>query len=426
MSAFSPNPRAYHRWPIRAINGLMRAVQPLGRARLDAEGLLADAQRATGLADFGDPRFREALQRLCLALEQQADMNPLGRWLTRVSMLRLLKHRLWAEQLFKQHPEILQREIKAPVVIVGLARSGTTRLHRLLAADPGFLHLSSWESVNPVPWPGSFAARERGEPDPRIASIEGALKAVLYLGPQIAAVHPLQAHAAEEELGLLQHAFSSQLFEIMAPIPAFAEWLAANDQTYAYEYMARLLRLVSWWRGDDPAGTWVLKTPQHMQDLDALLNVFPDARLLCPHRDPVKVVGSVCSTAWNALVRDSDVLDPHWVGADWLQKTERMLRKTDAIRAGLPAGQQLDILYENISRDWRGEMQRIYDFLGRDLSPQALTGMQDWLDSNSQHQHGSHKYALSDFGLEAAEVERRLHWYRERYAIPVESRNPHA
>jgi len=423
-----PPPTRYHRWPLRVINTLLRLAGPLRRpgASLDADRLIDAARRSTGLQDFGEPPVRERLERLLQSLREEANLNPLGEYLTRVSLLRILRHRLLAQDLFRRHPEILEREIRAPVVVVGLGRSGTTRLHRLLAADPAFLHLKAWESVNPVPWPESFTARERGERDPRIGNIETALKAVLYMGPQIAAVHPLGAHEVEEELGLLQHAFSSQLFEVMARVPSFADWLAGEDQTPAYEYMVSLLKLVSWWRGDDPAATWVLKTPQHMQDLDALLKVFPDARLVCPHRDPVKVVGSCCSTAWNAMVRDTDSLDPHWVGRDWLDKTERMLRKTVAIRERLPATQQYDVLYEDISRDWRGAMRDIYTFLGRELSDEALRGMSAWREANAQHKHGAHKYALADFGLSAGLVEDRLHWYRERYGIPVEGRNPNA
>ena len=305
-----PPATAYHRLPLRLLNRLLRVANACGLARvsLDADEMMEAVRRETGLSDFGDPRFLEPYNLLCQSLNAEADLNPVGRLLTRVSMLRLLRHRLWAEALIKKHPEILEREIKAPVVIVGLARSGTTRLHRLLAADPGFVHLKSWETVNPVPWPDSYGA----ERDPRITSIEKALKAVLYMSPQMASVHPLGAHEVEEEVGLIQHAFSSQLFEMMAYVPSFADYLMKHDQTYAYEYMVRLMKIVSWWRGDDDR-PWVMKTPQHMQDLDSLMKVFPDARLICSHRDPIKAVGSVSSMGWVSMVRDTDSLDPHWI-----------------------------------------------------------------------------------------------------------------
>lgn len=419
-----PPATAYHRMPLRILNGFLRLANAVGVARVSfsAEALMAKARKDAGLSDFGDDRFIEPFRLLCEGLNNEANLNPTGKLLTRMSIMRLLRHRLLAEELFAKHPEILEREIKAPVVVVGLARSGTTRLHRLLAADQRFLHLKAWESVNPVPLPESFGA----EHDPRIKSIEDGLKAVLYMGPQIASVHPLGAHEVEEEVGLIQHAFSSQLFEVQAHLPSFAEYLMAHDQSYAYEYMVRLMKLISWWRNDDEAKPWVLKTPQHMQDLDALMRVFPDARLVCTHRDPIKAVGSACSMTWNAIVRDTDSIDPHWIGREWLAKTDAMLRKTLQVRDTLvPAQQQIDVLYQAISGDWRSEMERIYQFLGMPLTEDALSSMQAWLDSNTQHKHGAHKYQLSDFGLSKDEVEERLSYYRERFAIPLETRNPH-
>lgn len=419
-----PPATAYHRWPLRALNAVLGAANALGlgRVELSPTALMARASRETGLTDFGDDRFLEPFQRLCESLNTEARLNPTGRLLTRMSLLRLLKHRLWAEDLIARHPEILERDIRAPVVVVGLARSGTTRLHRLLAADARFLHLKAWESVNPVPWPESFGA----ERDPRIKAIEDGLKAVLYMGPQIASVHPLGAHEVEEEVGLIQHAFSSQLFEVQAYVPGFADYLMQHDQTYAYEYMQRLMKVISWWRRDEPGKPWVLKTPQHMQDLDALIQVFPDARLICTHRDPVKAVGSACSMVWNAMVRDTASVDPLWIGREWLAKTDAMLRKTLRVRdERVPPAQQLDVLYEDISRDWRTAVERIYRFLEMPLTEEALTSMQAWLDGNAQHKHGAHRYQLADFGLSAAQVEAQLGYYRQRFGIPEETRNPH-
>ncbi len=419
-----PPATAYHRLPLRVVNALLRAGNAIGVGKIafDPDVLMAKASRDTGLIDFGDERFLEPFRCLCDALNREARLNPTGKLLTRISIMRLLRHRLLAEQLFKQHPEILERDIRAPVVVVGLARSGTTRLHRLLAADKRFLHLKAWESVNPVPLPESFGA----ERDPRITSIEQGLKAVLYMSPQIASVHPLGAHEVEEEVGLIQHAFSSQLFEVQAYLPSFADYLMNHDQRYAYEYMVKLMKLISWWRKDDPDKPWVLKTPQHMQDLDALMHVFPDARLICSHRDPIKAVGSACSMTWNAMVRDTDYVDPHWIGREWLAKTDAMLRKTLRVRENaVPAEQQIDVLYQNISRDWRTEMERIYTFLGMPLTEQALMAMQLWLDGNAQHKHGAHKYQLANFGLSSEEVDQQLAYYRERFAIPYETKSPH-
>jgi hypothetical protein len=417
----------YQRKPIRLVNGLLRGLNRFGiaRADMDVGPLLDQASRETGLNNFGDERFLEPLQVLLEAYRESDALNPIGRLLARSNVLRLLKGRLHAEHVISQHPEILLRKVADPVVIVGLARSGTTRLHRLVAADERFAHLESWESVYPAPTPECFDARAKGEIDPRIKALDGALKAVLYMSPQVAAVHPLGTHEVEEEIGLLQHAFATQLFEILTPLPRFAEYLMTTDQTPAYEYLERLMKVVGWFRNDPPGKTWVLKSPQHMQDLDALLNVFPGARLLCPHRDPVKVVGSTCSMAWNSMVRDCDNVSPQWVGQEWLAKTQRMLHKNLAVRETLPAQQQYDLYYADITADWQQAMQGVYDFLQMPFTDAARAGMQAWLDENRQHKHGAHKYALEDFGLSADEVETAMAFYRERFNIPRETSNPH-
>ena len=422
------NASSYQRLPIKLLNGALRSAQSFGLARftLDTQKLLKKACKDTGLRDFGDDRFMTQLQLLVEDTNRTA-LNPLGRFMARSNIERLLQGRLEAEALWQRHPEILERSLPDPVVIVGLARSGTTRLHRLLASDDRFLHLQSWESVYPVPRADSFAARAAGKTDPRITQLDQALKAVLYMSPQIGAVHPLGTHEVEEEIGLLQYAFSTQLFEVINDLPQFAEWLMTHDQKFAYEYMVKLLKTVSWFRGDPQDKPWILKSPQHMQDLDAMLHVFPNARLICPHRDPIKVVGSCCSMAWNSLVRDVDTIDPHAVGQNWLQKTRRMLHKNLHDRAELSTPeQQYDVLYADITANWQAALGGVYDFLQMPFSDQARTGMRQWLDSNSQHKHGAHKYHLADFGLTEEQVDDELMFYRERFNIPYETQNPHA
>lgn len=419
----------YHRFLFRVGNRIFAGLNYVGLAcaALDENSLLRQARSDTGLSDFGqDDRFLEPMRLVLWGYENEAQLNPIGRHLARVNVLRILKHRLLAEDLFKRFPEIKQRELGDPCVVVGLARSGTTRLHRLLAADPAFLHLKTWESVYPVPDQASFDAKAQGLPEPRIDAVAKALKGVSYLSPQINAVHPLGANEVEEELGLLQHSFSTQIFEAMNRMPSFGEWLLNNDQTYAYEYMIDLLKLISWFRGDKEGQPWVLKTPQHMADLDSLVAVFPGAKLLFPHRDPQKVMGSIGSMIWNGIVRDCDDLGPEWIGPEWLNKCDRMLKEVISYReSSIPLDQQLDVMYADISANWEAEVDRIYQFLGRPLTEQALSGMRSWLASNAQHKHGAHRYALQDFGLSADSVEASLSYYRRRYNIPLETRNPH-
>lgn len=420
----------YHRMPMRILNSILGTLNKIGLARVDLseEALIKSARKQTGLQVFDNDDFLVPLRVLLKSLEEEAKLNPIGRWLTKQSLVRILKHRLYLADLLERHPEILERKIAPPVVIVGLARSGTTRLHRLMATDKRFLHIEAWETVNPVPYPESFASRDgiSEKPDPRITSIEQGLKAVLYMSPQIAAVHPLGAHEIEEEVGLIQHAFSSQLFEIQAHIPSFAEWLMTNDQTYAYQHMVTLLKVINWYRNDPEDKPWILKTPQHMQDLDALINVFPDAKIICSHRDPVKTVGSACSMTWTSIVRDTNDVDPHWVGNEWLTKTDRMLKKTLALREQKIAKEnQFDILYADIHKDWQQAFSDIYGFLNMEYTAETQQGMQNWLDSNGQHKHGAHKYDLRDFNLTEEQVDQKLLYYRQQFNIPYEIKSAH-
>jgi len=410
-----PPATSYHRFPVRVFNFIARRLWRLGllKADLREHSLLEAARRATGLHHFGDESFRIPMRRLLWSLEHESELNPLGRYLTRQVILRILRHRLLATELFDRHPEILARELLPPVVIVGLGRTGTTKLHRLLACDRRFSSLPAWEAVNPIPWPESFGPGE----DPRIANIRQGLKVVQYLGPQIMQVHPLSVDEPEEEVGLLEHAFASQLFEIQHYMPTFAEWLMDSDQSHAYRYLRDLLRLVEWFRGEPPR-PWILKSPQHMQDLDCLLEVMPGAKVLFTHRDPPQVIGSLCSMAWNSMVRDTDQVDPHWIGREWSSKAERMVRKIMRLREGIPAAQQLDLMYADIMADPFAQIGRIYDFIGLELDRQTRQAMEDWLERNQQHAHGHHHYELADFGLDREELEERFRFYRDHYAIP--------
>ena len=409
-----PPATAYRPMLVRHAN---RVLPKLWERRLlpppDLEEATLDrqARRATGLDDFGDTWFRAPLRQLLPALRDEARLNPIGRTIAHGSLLKLLKERLWAEALFARHPEIRARPLAAPVVIVGPMRSGTTRLHRLLACDARFAHLRLYEALCPVPWPSSFRRRR----DPRIAYTARGWKALNWINPANAAVHPTGPLEPDEELGLLENSVWGAQIEAQRRVPSYARWCEAQDATPAYTHLADLLRLTGWFRGEDPAKPWVLKTPQHMQDLDALLSVFPDARLIFTHRDPVSVVGSACSLAWHQMVVQSDDVDPHWIGAEWLHKTGHRLNRCLAVRAQLGPGQQLDVGFEAMNRDWRGTMSAIYDFLDLDIAP-AVAPMTAYVERAArEHPYATHRYDLADFGIDAREVRERFAGYAARF-----------
>lgn len=368
------------------------------------------AMRQTGLADFGDPWFRAPLRVLLPALREEADLNAMGRLIAHGSLLKVLKERLWAQALFARYPEIRARPLARPVVIVGPMRSGTTRLHRLLASDDRFAHLRLYEAMCPVPWPSSLRRRR----DPRIGYTARGWKALNWINPANAAVHPTGPLEPDEELGLLENSVWGAQIEAQRRVPTYARWCEGTDATPAYAHMADLLRLTGWFRGD-AVKPWVLKTPQHMQDLAALARVFPDARLIFIHRDPASVVGSACSLAWHQMVVQSDRVDPNWIGREWLHKTEHRVRVTTSVRETIPPVRQLDVTFDEMNRDWLGVMRRVYSFLDMDIAP-ATAPMSAYLARAArEHPFAAHRYDLADFGLDADEVRERFAGYSARF-----------
>jgi len=393
---------------------LMRSLQSawaagiLPPADLCPERLRAMAEKETGLRDdtHEDRAFFERqLAVLLPALHHEARMTSFGRLIAHGSLLKVMKERLWAEALFRAHPEIDRIELAPPIVVVGPMRSGTTRLQRLLACDPGFDALKLYEASCPVPWPRSFTARQ----DPRIAYVGRGLRLLTSINPTISEIHPTGPLEVDEELGLNEQSLSGALIEAQRRIPSFARHCETVDQGPAYARLKRLLKLRTWFADKDPARPYVLKTPQHMQDLAALMAAFPDAKLLFLHRDPVTVVASGASLAWNQMVIQSDHVDAHWVGREWLHKTGHRLDVTARVRTTIASEQQLDLGFEEMNRDWQGAIARVYRFLGRDLQLEAMAAMQDYVRrAASEHGYARHRYSLSDFGLSAGEVEEQL------------------
>ena len=386
---------------------------------LQESTLDAMAIKSTGLSDFGDDSFaRRQLRELLPALESEAQLNPMGRVIAHGTLLKSLKERLWAQDLFKRHPEILERPLAPPIVVIGQMRSGTTRLQRLLGQDPRFAALRLYESMSPVPWPSSQRNPKR---DPRVGYTQRAFAFLNYINPGIAATHPTGALEIDEELGLLDASFTGAAIEAQRRVPSFARYCEATDQTPAYQHLRRLLQLASWFRGQDPATPFVLKMPQHMQDLPALMAVFPDAKLVFIHRDPAAVLGSSASMVWNQMVVQSDSVDPHWIGAEWLHKAHHRAAVTAALRPKLAAAQQIDVRFADMNADWVAVMRRIYDFLGVPFDATAHAAMAAYLARAArEHRHDEHRYTLEDFGLDARVINAGFADYRARFDIPFE------
>jgi hypothetical protein len=367
---------------------------------MTVEALTDVARRRTKLEDFGGDDFREPLAMLLESIEREARLTRVGRFITLERLIGVLANRLRA-----QSAKVPDRGMKPPVVITGLQRTGTTLLHRLLAADPNRRALASWEALNPAPIAG------RGG-DRRIAQAERAERVLRYLAPDFFAVHPVEAHAPEEDVLLLDQSLRSTVPEATLRVPSFARWLEEQDQRPAYETMRSLLLLLSSQRGGDRR--WVLKTPHHLEWLDTLFAVFEGARIVWTHRDPVTTIASFCSMIAHGRGVFSDDVDPIEIGRDWSRKVARMVDRALDSRTRHESA-FIDVAYEDLVADPMREVGRIYEALGEALEPAAEEAMRALLATHGQHRFGKHSYRLDDFGLERRELEDRFAAYRARF-----------
>lgn len=405
----------------RLVNVANRSLSALWKANilttpeLDAEYLCAHAQNKTRLSNFGDDWFQGPLKCLVEALREEALLNPLGRLAAFGQLEKVLRERLWTEHWLSSHPEIEQRSLLKPVIVVGPMRSGTTRLHRLLAADTRLSHLRFFETIFPTPAP----CAHRTDKDKRRAKAAVILAALHCLNPTTAVIHPTGSLEPEEELGLLVASIWGMKHEAQWHVPTYGRWSEGQDATPAYLHLARLLRLVGWMRGEDDSRPWVLKTPQHTLDLPALRRVFPDARFIFTHREPEALVGSSCSLAWNQMIIHSDHVDPKDVGSAWLHKTALQVERMLDARELIPESQRIDIRYADMDRDWCAVMARVYGFLDMDIAP-ALPAMARYVaDAERKRNDHLHCYHLAAFGLDGGKVSEQFEGYMQTFELAL-------
>ncbi len=364
------------------------------RPPLDAASIVAAAERREK-AMVDDGPWRTRLELLCRSLREEAALNPVGRTAAYVQLVKLVRARIRAARLFAANPTIRQRSLVPPVAIVGQMRSGTTRIHRLLACDERFAVNRLFEQLDPVPYDGVV--------DLRVAAAFATATAMRLFNPALHAVHPSAPMAAEEDFGL--HAFSiwGALFEGQWRVPGFARSCEAAAAPDVYPEFADLLRLAAWRRGLDPQKPWLLKAPQFAQDLDALLALFPDARLVVLRRPEEQLVASGASLVWNHSKLQSDSVTRAEIGAEWLRKTQLRAERMEAALERHPHVRRVKLDYADVSRDWRAAVGAIYDLISWELDAATERRMERFLARSKAHE--GHRYALEDFGLDRAAVE---------------------
>lgn len=385
-------------WPRRLSDWLERswAAGWSSKPILDPAAIIdAAARRAGRRPETG--RWNDRLNLLCRHLNGEARLNALGQTLAWGQLVRIVASRARAERLLMRHPEIAERRIAAPLIIVGQMRSGTTRMHRLLACDPAFVANRLFEQLDPIPfrrWPRWI--------DTRPLSAAAAQRGLAWIEPALHAIHPTGAMEVEEEFGL--HAFSmwGALFEGQWHVPGFARAMEQVDPADVYDEFAGLLKLLGWVQGAAPGRAPLLKAPQFAQDLDALLSRFPDAQLVVLDRTSADVVASSASLAWHYVRLQSDSVSAGEVGAEWLRKTQLRAQRLAASLDRHPGVARVTLDYADVSRDWRGAIAQVYAMLGRSIEPAVERRMAALMQQGRTRPR--HHYSLEQFGLDPRQV----------------------
>lgn len=394
----------------RALNTGGRVVGPV--VRLEPELLLEEARRQRRLDDFGEPAPDEPLRRLIHAFEHDAGLTLIGRIAARQDLLRLLGNRLRMQADRRRHPEIAAVEIRRPLFVTGLPRTGTTLLHGLLAQDPSNRVPYNWESMFPSPPPD----RARHRTDPRIKWAERQMRWFQRLNPEFRKIHQLGARLPEECLIITSHSFLSFQFQTSHRVPSYQTWLEAQDLRPSYEAHRRFLQHLQW---RTPAERWVLKAPAHLYGIRALFQTYPDAGIILTHRDPLEVVPSMASLHTTLRSTFSDTIDPHETGMEatrrWAAGITRALHERDAGSA--PPARFLDVMYVDLVRDPIATVRKVYGYFDLPFSDAVETRMRRFLAENPKDKHGQHRYTLEQFGLDRDEEHERYRTYCERFGL---------
>ncbi len=399
---------------VRAILDFMEEAG--AQLSLEPAPLKETAQAETGLADFGAPDFEEHLAVLCQAMREEGGFNGAGVMQQHSLIVGLLKNRLLVEDAIRRHPEILDEQITAPIIICGLPRTGTTHLHNLMSADPALRSLPYWESLEPV-----LDERERpapGAPDPRLERTAVALSFLDAAMPYFNRMHEMTVEHTHEEIQLLAIDFSTMLFETTAPMPLWRDYYLSHDQRPSYAYLRRVLQVLQWLRG----GTrWVLKSPQHLEQFPALAATFPDATYVVTHRDPVSVTTSMLTMLAYSARLSRDRVDLDLIGTYWADRLERMLRRSADEHDALAPGQTIDVHFDEFMADDLAMVRRVYDLADQPLDARAEAEMTAFMSAHPRGRHGTVRYDLSQFGVDAGERRAALSFYTDRFGVTLES-----
>ncbi|MFP8875782.1 MAG: sulfotransferase [Myxococcota bacterium] len=383
---------------------------------LSVPSVLSAAVERTGLENFGPDDFRERLALWLSEMDEDPERTGLGRMIHWNDCVRYAANRLRMHDLVARHPEIHEQEIRQPIIVVGLPRSGTTHLVNLIAADQRLRSIPLWESQEPVPDP-----REKPGPDgvdPRYRRSAEAWEMLSTNSPLIAAMHPMEPDHIHEELELMCPDFTTYNIEWISRAPRWRDYYLAHDQTENYAYMKTALKILQWYR---PRDRWVLKCPQHLEQIGPLMKTFPDATIVMTHRDPVSVIQSAATiTAYGARVNYREPR-PEWYLDYWADRMRRLLEASVRDRHLIPSERCYDVLFHEFMADDVATVERIYEVADLPMTPESRGQIETYMRDHPRGKHGQVVYDVrEDFGADPAKLREPYAFYLDRFAVREE------
>ena len=373
-----------------------------------------EACEKTGLEDFGPGDYREGLTVLCESINNEARLNDLGEVAVRDTVVNSLANRLRVFDWIRGHPEVAGEHIDAPIVVIGMFRAGTTYLSRLLDQDPHNRALLRWEATDSVP-PPSYRNFRSG---PRVEAARLGNQMLQDLNPAMKAIHHEDAADPTECIAVMSQDFKSLSWEAITNVPSYSRWLLAADQRSAYEYHHSTLQVL---QSGGVRGRWTLKSPHHAIALDALTAVYPDARLVLLHRDPLVLCASVCSLITTLSGTFTDADHTPYATAHWPAMLEESVKRIDTFRAAHPEHPIVDVQYADLVDNPLRTVDDLYTACGEELDAAARDAIAAHVNAHPKDEFGTHEYGLTEFGLDASELAERFAGYIDRYGVTVES-----
>lgn len=377
----------------------------------DRESLIAQAAGQTGLSDFGDDWFFANIDALIPSLNKQAKLSAEGIYGAQHMIVSGLVNRLRHVQLVKDNLEILNEQVNVTAVLTGLPRTGSTMLHRMLAAAPKLTGVRWYETQNYVPLEGEV----RGNPAPRLEAAKGVLAYMLEAIPELMSIHPMDIEQPDEEVIILGQLFSSSMIESTYFVPDYAEWLSGQDPRKAYDDLIQILQSLQWQDPSRKGKSWVLKTPGHLMGLQTVLEVFPDAKIVMTHRNPVSTIPSYCSMEASLYKMGSTDISNAEIGSYWMKRLKDWLDNFMAVRANADSDRFIDVNYKSLLTASSQEGMRVLSAAGIPMSSEIKTGMEEWIEANRREHRAAHKYSLQDFGLDEDDIRTKYGDYISQY-----------